>query len=88
MRVLIGYLWGVNFERDWTIDRLKVTFINSFSRFYYLGSNLTKYVEKKKNVIGQIRTRDLKTIPKAELKSVIVPNISPNILISITIIDF
>ena len=43
---------------------------------------------KKKNVIGQIRTRDLKTIPKAELKSVIVPNISPNNLISITIIDF
>ena len=62
---LIGYLWGVNFERDWTIDRLEVTFINTFSRFYHPSSNLTKYNLFKlhkaiwKNAVGQFRTRDL-----------------------------
>ena len=41
---LIGYLWGVNFERDWAIDRLEVTFVNTLSRFYHPGSILTKYI--------------------------------------------
>lgn len=43
---------------------------------------------QKKMLLVRFELRILGTIPKAELKSVIVPNISPNILISSTIIDF
>ena len=30
---LIGYLWGVDFEWNWPLDSLEISFINSFVWF-------------------------------------------------------